>query len=69
MKSKLVLTLHPFRSFSSNILIRKCEMIIIETSVHHRPGVEVIKLFSVLGAQKSCSKHEIQHFDWLIFEY
>ena len=32
-------------------------------------GVEVIKLCLVLGAQKSCSKHEIQHFDWLIFEY
>ena len=32
------------------------------------PGLEGIKLCSVLGAQKSCSKHEIQQFDWLIFE-
>ena len=31
-------------------------------------GVEVIKLCSVLGAQKSCSKHKIRHFDWLILE-
>ena len=33
-----------------------------------RSGVEVIKLCSVLEAQKSCSKHEIKHFDWLILE-
>ena len=26
------------------------------------PGLEGIKLCSVLGAQKSCSKHEIQQF-------
>ena len=32
------------------------------------PGLEGIKLCSVLGAQKSCSKCEIQQFDWLILE-
>ena len=32
-------------------------------------GLEEIKLCFVLEAQKSWSKHEIQHFDWLILEY
>ena len=36
--------------------------------VKWKPGLEGIKLCSVLGAQKSGSKHEIQQFDWLIFE-
>ena len=29
----------------------------------------IIKLCSVLGAQKSCSNHEIQQFDWLVLKY
>lgn len=32
-------------------------------------GVKVIKLCSMLGAQQSCWKQEIQHFEWMITEY
>ena len=36
--------------------------------IWYTSGLEGIKLCSVLWAQKSCSKHEIQQFDWLIIE-